>query len=100
MVIVLFRSRLTDAAGEDYATMATAMEVRARAMPGFVGFKTFRAEDGERLSVIHWESEDTLRAWADDERHRTAQHLGREKWYSSFQIEVAQVVRTYGFERP
>jgi heme-degrading monooxygenase HmoA len=100
MVIVLFRSRLTDDAGEDYASMATAMEARARAMPGFAGFKTFRAADGERLSVIHWESEDTLRAWAEDERHRAAQRLGREKWYRYFQIEVAEVIRAYGFERP
>ena len=100
MVIVLFRSRLSDEAAEDYASTATAMEAHARAMPGFVGFKSFRAEDGERLSVIHWESEDTLRAWAEDERHRAAQRLGREKWYRYFQIEVAEVIRAYGFERP
>jgi heme-degrading monooxygenase HmoA len=99
MVLVLFRSRLAPEAGADYAAMADEMLARARAMPGFVDFKHFRAEDGERISVIHWESHDTLRAWAEDAQHRIAQRLGREKWYAGFQLEVADVVRSYGFAR-
>ena len=100
MMIVLFRSQLTDAAGDDYATMAAEMLARARTMPGFVDFKSFRADDGERLSVIWWDNAETLRAWADDARHRVAQRLGREKWYKSFRLEVTEVARSYGFERP
>ena len=100
MMIVLFRSRLTAAAGADYGAMADEMLERARTMPGFVSFKHYGAEDGERLSVIHWESEATVRGWAEDVRHREAQRLGRERWYSWFAIEVAQVVRAYDFERP
>jgi len=99
MLIVLFRSRLR-AAGADYGAMADEMLARARTMPGFVSFKHYGADDGERLSVIHWESEATMRAWAEDVRHREAQRLGRERWYSWFAIEVAQVVRAYDFERP
>lgn len=99
MVLVLFRSRLTEKAGEDYAAMAAEMLTRARTMSGFVDFKSFRAEDGERLSVIWWESQDTLRQWAEDARHMVAQRLGRQKWYEYFRLEVAEVVRTYGFDR-
>ena len=99
MVIVLFRSQLTDAAGDDYAAMAAEMLARARTMPGFVDFKSFRAEDGERLAVIWWQSQETLRVWAEDVGHRTAQRLGREKWYRYFRLEVAEVVRAYGFDR-
>lgn len=99
MMIVLFRSRLTPEAGDDYAAMADEMLARARTMPGFVDFKSFRAPDGERLSVIRWENEAGLRAWADDARHRIAQRLGRERWYASFRLEVASVVREYGFEK-
>jgi heme-degrading monooxygenase HmoA len=100
MMIVLFRSRLTTAAGADYGAMADAMLARARTMPGFVSFKHYDAEDGERLAIIHWESEPTMRAWAEDVRHREAQRLGRERWYQWFAIEVAEVVRAYDFERP
>lgn len=100
-MIVLFRSELTDAAGEDYAATAAAMLARARTMPGFVDFKQFRAEDGERLSVIRWESAETLRAWAEDPEHRAAQQHGREQWYRWFRLDVAEVVRAYGEgERP
>jgi heme-degrading monooxygenase HmoA len=99
MVIVLFRSRLTDAAGEDYAAMADEMLSRARTMPGFVDFKSFRADDDERLSVIWWESQESLRQWSGDVRHLVAQRLGREQWYQYFHLEVAEVVRSYGFDK-
>ncbi len=99
MVIVLFRSKLTAQAGDDYKAMAEEMLARASTMPGFVDFKTYQAGDGERVSVIHWESQETLRAWSDDLRHVVAQRQGRENWYDYFRVEVAEVVRSYGFDR-
>jgi heme-degrading monooxygenase HmoA len=99
MVVILFRSMMTAEAGDDYKAMAQQMLERARTMPGFVDFKSFRADDGERLSVIHWESQETMRAWSDDLRHAVAQRLGREKWYQYFRVEVAEVTRAYSFDR-
>ena len=90
---------LTEQAGDDYGAMAAEMLARARTLPGFVDFKSYAASDGERLSVIHWESQETMRAWTDDVRHVVAQRLGRDKWYRYFRVEVAEVARTYGFER-
>ncbi len=49
MVIVLFRSRLNEAAGADYSAMAEEMLARAKTYPGFIDFKTFKADDGEHL---------------------------------------------------
>jgi len=99
MVVVLFRSVLTDAAGADYAAMASELLARAKTLPGFIDFTTFTGSDGEHLSVIHWESLETLRAWSDDLRHVVAQQQGREKWYQSFRVEIAEVQRSYGFDR-
>jgi len=99
MVLVLFRSMLTAEAGDDYAAMAGEMLARARTLPGFIDFKSFTADDGEHIAVIRWESQETLRAWTDDLRHVVAQRLGREKWYEYFRVEVADVVRSYGFDR-
>ena len=96
MVIVLFRSRLTATAGADYAATAEAMLERARRMPGFVDYRHYEAADGERLSVIWWEDEATLRAWAEDAEHREAQRLGRERWYAWYRLDVGQVLRSYG----
>ena len=99
MVIVLFRSRLTPVAGEDYHQMSAEMVDTARGMPGFVDVKSFQAEDGERLTVVWWRDEETMRAWREHPRHREAQRLGRERWYQQFRLEVAEVIRTTEFDR-
>ena len=99
MVVVLFRSRLTAEAGEDYARMAVEMLELAKSMEGFVDFKSYAAQDGERISVVWWRDQETMAAWRAHPRHRIAQQAGREKWYESFNIEVAEVVRSGTFER-
>ena len=98
-MMIVFRSRLTAEAGADYAETADAMLARACAMPGFLEFKHFHADDGERLSLILWESAETLRAWAEDAEHAAAQRQGRERWYAAYSIDVAEVVRTSRFAR-
>jgi heme-degrading monooxygenase HmoA len=46
MVVVVFRSRLTAEAGDDYSQMAEEMLATAQDMPGFVEFKSFKSDDG------------------------------------------------------
>ena len=99
MVIVLFRSHLNANAGDDYARMAEEMVATAKSMPGFVDFKSYEAEDGERLAVVRWADQETMAAWRAHSRHREAQRLGREKWYDWYQIDVAETVRGGSFER-
>ena len=100
MMVILFRSKLTDSAGDDYAQMADDMDAHARTFPGFVDVKSFKAEDGERLTVVWWQDEDTLKAWASDARHRIAQSTGRQRWYEYYKMDVAEIVRVRNFERP
>jgi heme-degrading monooxygenase HmoA len=99
MIVVLFRSRLTEAAGDDYGEMAAEMEASAKTMPGFIDVKGFKAEDGERLTVVRWQDLETMKAWREHERHRVAQRLGREKWYANYSIEIAEVLRSRDFNR-
>ena len=68
-------------------------------MPGFVGIKTFTADDGERVSIVEFESEETHAAWRNHLTHREAQRLGRERFYSEFRIQVCAVQRAYDFKR-
>jgi heme-degrading monooxygenase HmoA len=96
MIVVLFRSKLVDAP-DGYDEMAAEMDALARTMPGFVDVKAFKAEDGERLTVVWWETEETLKGWRENVRHRLAQRLGRERWYDYYKIEVAEVVRANVF---
>ena len=98
-MVVLFRSRLRDDAGEAYETTAKRMLELASAMPGFVYFKTFRAEDGERISVIEFESDAHVRAWREHPEHRDAQQRGRARFYEEYRIQVCEPLRDYGFRR-
>ena len=99
MVITVFRSRLRPEAREEYERWAGRMHQLATAMPGFVSNKTFAADDGERVSIIEFESEATHGAWRDHPEHREAQRLGRERFYAEFQIQVCSLVRRYGISR-
>ena len=97
--MVVFRSRLSAEAGDDYSGMAAEMLATAKGMPGFVEFKSFKADDGERVSLVYWQDHETMAAWRAHPRHRIAQSSGRSKWYASYRIEVADVVRENIFER-
>ncbi len=99
MIVILFRSKLTDVAGEDYSGMNRQMEDLARSAPGFVDVKGYTAEDGERLTVVRWRDLESLRLWREDPRHRVAQETGRRLWYEFYAMEVAELVRESRFER-
>jgi len=100
MVVVLFYSRLRDDTGPDYAPLAGRMLELARAMPGFCSFKHFAAPDGERLSVIEFESEETLRAWREHPEHREAQRRGRDEFYAEYRLQACQPLRDSRFLQP
>lgn len=80
--------------------MAARMRALAESMPGFISFKTFNAEDGERVSIIEFESEEALRAWREHPEHRKAQELGRTMFYAELQIQVCSIIRQYGSRLP
>ena len=99
MLVILFRSRLTEAAGDDYARTATAMLDYARTFAGFIDQKSYAAADGERLTIVRWRDAESLAAWANDGRHRAIQAHGRDHWYEWYDMEVAEVDRTSRFVR-
>lgn len=99
-ILTVFRSRLRPDAGEDYDAMADATEAAARAIPGFVSFKSFAAADGERVSIVEFESLEAQRAWAAHPLHREAQSAGRERWYREYDIAITEVLRRSTFAWP
>ncbi len=75
MIMTIFRSRLRLEHKAVYYEMAAKMRELAEKMPGFISFKTFKAEDGERVSIIEFASEETLRAWREHPKH-----VGPKRW--------------------
>ncbi len=98
MIITVFRSRLrADAVANGYEHTAEVLEVTARSMPGFVSFKTFVADDGERVSIVEFDSLPAHDAWRDDLDHRRGQGLGRSGFYAEYDITVAERIRHAAF---
>ena len=93
MIVTVFRSRLRPDVREDYVTLANRMNEIARSMPGYISHKGFFAEDGERVTIVEFESEEAMRAWRMHPEHREAQKRGRERYYESYSIQVCEVKR-------
>lgn len=99
MVITLFRSRLRPEHQKEYSEWAARMHALSATMPGFISVKTFSAEDGERVTIVEFESEETMRAWRNHVDHREAQELGRKQFYSQYRIQVCHPIRDYSFPK-
>ncbi|HUK05598.1 MAG TPA: antibiotic biosynthesis monooxygenase, partial [Burkholderiales bacterium] len=97
MIVTVFRSRVKPGLMDEYVAWATKMSELARTMPGYVSHKGFLSEDGERCTIVEFESEETHRAWAEHPAHREAQKLGRQKFYSEYSIHVCTATRSNSF---
>jgi heme-degrading monooxygenase HmoA len=98
MVVIVFRARLR--AGVDPAPLEPLghrMYELASSMPGFISYKDFAAADGEAVSIVEFESLETLAAWRDHPEHKEAQRLGREKYFSDYHIQICSPLRSYRF---
>ena len=99
MVITLFRNRLRPDAGADYdATLARMLEIVA-AMPGYIAHKTYTADDGERCTVVEFDSEEHQRAWSTHAEHVRAKAKGRSDFYSEYRLQVCTQVRESRFPK-
>ena len=90
-VVTVFRSRLRPEALEEYGDTAARMAELARAMPGYVEHKAFTADDGERVTVVTFADRASHDAWRTHLEHRVAQRRGREAFYASYSLQVADV---------
>jgi heme-degrading monooxygenase HmoA len=97
MIVTVFRSRLRPENAEAFFELADQLAPEAEAMPGFVSRKVYVAEDGERLTIVEFESWETHRAWAEHPKHRAAQKLGREQFYAEYSIHICESRRSSTF---
>jgi heme-degrading monooxygenase HmoA len=75
------------------------MEARARAMPGFIDFKTFAAPDGERVSLVTFASRSEHEAWREDPAHQEAQRRGQQDFYEEYSIVTAEGPRSHSWQK-
>ena len=90
---VIFISHRT---GDDngYCEMAEKMVALASQQPGFLGVESAREEIG--ITVSYWTDLESIQLWREHIEHQQARKLGRERWYSAFQVRIAKVEHDYG----
>jgi heme-degrading monooxygenase HmoA len=97
-VVTVFRSRLRPGSEADYELLAARMDDLARSQPGFVDFKMFVAEDGERVSIVRFADRTSHEAWRRHPEHRAAQAEGRRHLYRQYSILVGEVTAERSYD--
>ncbi len=101
MIIVLIRTTVrADVDRSAYEALNVQMYDLVQTLPGFVSAKDFTSSDGDTVSMVTFESLETLRAWREHPDHVIAQHRGKTEMYASYRVEVCEVVRAYDFTAP
>jgi heme-degrading monooxygenase HmoA len=99
MRVVVFRNRLRAGVQARFDEHADKVYALAREMPGFVSSKDFVAEDGERLTVIEFDSAENLEAWRVQPDHHAAQRQGRDEYFDEYSLQVCELIRESKFKR-
>ena len=97
--MTIFRTRLREDVGSEYADLAAQMAELACRQPGYVDHKTFTAEDGERVTVVTFADRASHDGWAGHPEHVRAQAAGRDRLYAAYTTQVAEVTRERRFDR-
>jgi heme-degrading monooxygenase HmoA len=97
-VAVIFIAQRTNADEEGYGRAAAAMDALASRQPGYLGIDSTRNADGFGITVSYWADEASAVAWRRNAEHAAIREIGRERWYASYRLIVAQVNRAYEWQ--
>jgi heme-degrading monooxygenase HmoA len=93
MIVTVFRSRLRPGAQKEYEPMAARMSALVKTIPGYISHKGFVAEDGERVTIVEFESEEALGKWRIHPEHAEAKRYGTEHFFGEYRVQICTVVR-------
>lgn len=91
MYAVIFKATVAEL-DDEYLRMAQHLKDLAFKQYGCLDFVSV-TEGNEEIAISYWSSKQQIRDWKNDPEHMCAQHLGRNKWYKSFSIEICEVIR-------
>ncbi|HEX3486601.1 MAG TPA: antibiotic biosynthesis monooxygenase [Micropepsaceae bacterium] len=98
MVVIVFRARMKPGFNEaEIGEMGAHMYGLATKMPGFISYQDYAGSDGSNVTIVEFESHETLKAWREHPEHQVVQKAGRERFFSEYRITVCDMVRDYSF---
>lgn len=93
MYAVIFKAKVKQL-DKEYASTAERMYELAFKEYGCVNFSD-ASENGQEIAISYWNSLDDIKRWKANSEHQSAQKLGQEKWYESYEVEVVEIKRSY-----
>jgi heme-degrading monooxygenase HmoA len=98
MFLVVFRNRKrADIDQAAYDAEAAAMEALAAVQPGYLGFKSYTADDGEVVALSEWADEAAALAWRRVAEHAAVQARGRSDYYAEYTLFACDNPRVHRF---
>lgn len=94
---VIFSSQHTNVDQTQYESMAKRMEELASNMPGFIGIESTKNHNGFGITISYWKNLESILLWKNHPEHINAQNMGKEKWYSAYNLRVAKIEYEYSF---
>jgi heme-degrading monooxygenase HmoA len=96
MYAVIFRATVGEL-DQQYNEAIERMKSLAFEQYGCLEF--FALMDGEdRVAISYWNTEEDIHNWKRNSEHLKAQAQGRDKWYKSYSVQVAEVQREYSHD--
>jgi heme-degrading monooxygenase HmoA len=96
-IVVVGDLKLRDGADMDaYGRLGERMYGNVSGLPGFLSVKSFKAEDGEVITVFRFASEEALEAWRTHPEHVETMKRGHAEFYSSVFLQICKVIREVG----
>jgi len=97
MFVVIFRAKVRQF-DEEYSRVAARMRDLAIGKFGCLEFHAVTESEHE-VALSYWPDEASIRAWRNHPEHVLAQRAGRDRWYESYSVQVAEVTREYRVPR-
>ncbi|MDX1490234.1 MAG: antibiotic biosynthesis monooxygenase [Pseudohongiellaceae bacterium] len=91
MYAVIFKATIKELDAQ-YSEMAERMRNLAISEYGCTEF-TACTEGDKEIAISYWPSMEHIKAWHQNPEHKKAQALGKSKWYSSYQVQVTELLR-------
>ena len=92
MFAVIFRATV-EKADQEYLRTAERLRDLACSRYGCLDFVSV-TRGNEEIAISYWETEQQIRDWKNDPQHKLAQARGRDKWYSSYSIDICEVIQS------
>lgn len=93
MYVVIFRATVRELDAE-YVT--TVQRMRELALNEFGCLEFHAVTEGQyEVALSYWPDEASIRAWKNHPEHVLAQQTGKNRWYETYNVQVAEIKRHY-----